>query len=170
VIDASVMRAAGTPDRVDSRAPNCRDFLMAVRRICHRVILTPGVRSEWDKHQSRFALSWRVSMVSIRKVDLYSIDADDELRRSIAEVAPDESVARVMLKDAHLIEAALAADRIIASLDDVVRGHFSRASARVDSLSEIVWVNPNSTAEGPIRWLEDGAKDDSRRKLGFIGS
>jgi hypothetical protein len=109
-------------------------------------------------------------MRSIRKIDQYSINADDDLRRRIEEVAPDESVARIMLKDAHLIEAAIAADRLVASLDDVVRGHFSRASARFGSLSEIVWVNPSSTAEGPIQWLENGAKDDSRRKLGWLMS
>jgi hypothetical protein len=108
-------------------------------------------------------------MRSIRKIDLRPIDADDDLRRRIEEVAPDESVARIMLKDAHLIEAAIAADRLVASLDDVAREHFSRASARFGSLRQIVWVNPNSTAEGPIQWLENGAKDDSRRKLGFIG-
>jgi hypothetical protein len=141
---------------------------MAIRKICHRVILTPGIRSEWDKHQSRFASDWRVSMVRIRKIDVSSIDADDELRRRIGEVAPDESIARIMLKDAHLIEAAVAADRIVVSLDDAVRRHFARASAGLDSLREIVWVNPNSTAEGPIQWLEDGAKDDSWRKLGYI--
>ncbi len=66
-----------------------------------------------------------------------------------------------------LIEAALAADRIVASNDDTVRHLFSSASQKVAALRQVMWVNPTTEEEKPIEWLEGGAPDEAERHLGF---
>lgn len=63
VIDASVMRAAGDLETSSPQGKACRDFLMAARRVCHRTIVSKELKDEWDKHGSRFAMTWRQSMV-----------------------------------------------------------------------------------------------------------
>ncbi len=70
-----------------------------------------------------------------------------------------------MLKDAHLIEAALATDSRIASLDETVRGHFSRLAASFAPLRRIMWVNPVTEGEKAVEWLEAGAKAERARRL-----
>ena len=73
-----------------------------------------------------------------------------------------------MLKDAHLIEAAVDTDRRVISCDETVRRLYRRVAPRVDDLREIIWVNPTKTAdEEPISWLQDGAPTDPQRMLGY---
>jgi hypothetical protein len=64
-----------------------------------------------------------------------------------------------MTKDLCLIEAALATDKIVISLDDnTARKFFSEASVKIDELKDIVWVNPDKVdEEQPIEWLRNGA-------------
>ena len=71
--------------------------------------------------------------------------------------------------DLHLIEAALATDRTVASVDKKVRAFFSgEASAcQVEELRTIVWVNPELEEETPILWLERGAPAEPERMLGY---
>jgi hypothetical protein len=161
------MKTAGAPERTDPRSKRCREFLRALRSICHRVALTPDIEEEWNKHNTRYSAEWWSSMESNRKIDVYPISADHDLRQRIQEAARNSEIARVMLKDARLIEAAIASDRRIASLDDTVRRHFAAASRSIPELRDILWVNPNKKAETAVKWLEDGAKDEDQRKLGF---
>jgi len=69
-----------------------------------------------------------------------------------------------------LIEAAIATDRIVISLDDnTARRFFGRVAVQVDELKEIVWVNPPKIEEEkPIEWLENGAKPEKERMLGNL--
>lgn len=73
-----------------------------------------------------------------------------------------------MLKDAHLIELALASDRRVVSLDDTVRGLFSRAAATIKLLSAVCWVNPVDPNEKASAWLDASAPLDSARMLGAV--
>jgi len=66
VVDASVARSAGETSHPDSVL--CREFLLAILKICHRVVLTPEIEREWRRHASRFSLRWLASMRSRRKV------------------------------------------------------------------------------------------------------
>jgi hypothetical protein len=78
-----------------------------------------------------------------------------------------EAVCNIMLKDCHLVEAALDADQIVISLDDKVRFHFQTISQTIQEISLIVWVNPDKPEEGTIAWLEAGAEPEKHRQLGF---
>jgi hypothetical protein len=65
-----------------------------------------------------------------------------------------------ILKDVHLIEAALRADRIVASLDDTARAMF-----HIAELNVITWVNPVSETTRIRAWLEAGAPPVEEWKL-----
>lgn len=165
VVDASIVHAAGATDQVAAESRHCREFLKAVRRICHRIIMTDAINQEWRKHASVFSADWRVSMVSIRKQTIETADVDDDLRTLVDQVSPAPAVTAIMMKDVILLEAALKADRIVASMDDQARGHFAAAAKRIERIQEIVWVNPCRDPEQVIEWLEGGAKPRASYQL-----
>src|SRR5712691_9172343 len=108
-------------------------------------------------------------MMARKKVHLLGNVVNDELRgrveRAAAHAGNDEREA--MRKDFLLIEAALATDRIVISLDDTARGLFAVAARSVGELRNVAWVNPDKTEEQSVLWLENGAKPEKRRLLGF---
>jgi hypothetical protein len=165
VVDASVARAAGS---FESRHPTgilCRDFLLAVRGVCHRIAWTEAIKAEWDKHESLFAQQWRVSMVRLGKLRPLQNADPTVIRDSLQEHCGDQDILAILLKDCHLIEAALLTDCRVASRDDRVRGHFASLTAAIDSLRTILWVNPAAEDEGAVEWLESGAPNEKGRRL-----
>lgn len=129
--------------------------------------MTPYLNGEWDRHQSLFARTWLSSMVSRRDVIFIKIAASNKLRRQIEDTATNMAARKAMRKDFHLIEAAMAFDRIISSLDEEARSLFNSAVRNVILLGKIVWVNPDKAEEEPITWLEDRAKPERKRMLGY---
>ncbi len=166
VIDASILRTAGEPSKIDQRSAKCRQFLEAMRRICHRAILTPEMKVEWDKHQSNFGTRWRASMARIGKIVFSHIEIDQTLRSAIRDASPDKHIAEIMIKDARLIEAALASDQIVVSLDDKARLHFRDICVRITRLKRVSWINPNVKSDQYVKWMEEGAKSLKDHKLG----
>lgn len=166
VIDASVARSSGGEDATFPTSKHCRDFLKAVLSICHRIVLTPEIRAEWHKHQSSFARKWLVSMFARKKVEQAGSVVNQELRDKIQDAAEGEKSWNAMLKDIHLLEAALATDKTVIALDEAVRDLFTRSSESVGIIRAIVWVNPDITSEEPLKWLELGARTDKERWLG----
>ena len=166
VIDTDVAQASGDENATDPRAIHCRDFLKEVRFQDHRVVMTREISDEWKRHQSRFALEWRVSMDARRKVDRINPPEGKELQDKVTNIANDEDEIEAMEKDFHLLQAALATDHTVISLDETVRGLFKRASQQVSEIRNIIWVNPDKTAEEhPIAWLQNGAPPEAHRRL-----
>ena len=172
VVDASVVHAMGGPDadaqEADPpRSACCRDVLLAVRRVCHSVALTPSIAAEWSRHQSTHACQWRCAMDGGKKIARPDAPQSDALRETIRDTAADDEMAEAMLKDAPLIEAALAADGIVVSLDDRARGFFAAIARRIPELRRIMWVNPERLAMRQLEeWLEAGAEDNEGLRLG----
>jgi hypothetical protein len=150
VIDASVASAAG--ETLHSR--RCREFLRAVLKICHRIVLTPTLTAEWNKHQSQFARTWRAEMLSLGKV----VNIEEIPNERVRSQVPKR---RAVQKDLHLIEAAIATDNVVVSLDD--RAH---ADFRVEAAANITWVNALDAGGHAAYWLRKGAKPVKRWKLG----
>ena len=95
VIDASVASAAG--ETLQSR--QCREFLRAVLKICHRIVLTPTLTVEWNEHQSQFARTWRAEMLSLGKVVNIEESPNERVRNQVPK-------RKAVQKDLHLVEAA----------------------------------------------------------------
>ena len=167
VIDASIAKACGAPHATFPTSKNCRDFLNTVLTICHRMVLTDDIKEEWDKHQSIYAKKWRSSMVAKRKVEYRSeVNCNQTLRDKLDKVAESDKPREAMWKDCHLLEAAIATDKIIISLDEKARTPFDKAAKSIKELHEIMWVNPNKSEENALIWLESGAAKEKQRQLG----
>ncbi len=169
VIDVSVANTAGPPreDQPD-QSRGCAAFLDAVRQSEHLLVMTQDIEREWIASDADYATRWRSAMVSLGKVCFSGAAADSELRAKIGSSLRGTSEQREMLKDAHLIEAAIDTDRRVVSCDETVRRLYRRVAPRVDELREIVWVNPTKTADDePIPWLQDGAPVQPYRMLGY---
>ncbi len=105
-------------------------------------------------------------MVRSNKLCSVNSPVDKELRKKIKEAAEEKNQIPVMRKDFHLLEAARISDQTIISLERRVRRHFAYVAQHVDEIGDIVWVNPNRTAEEePLDWLENGAPPEEHRKL-----
>jgi len=150
VDDASIGAAAGLTDFPTSL--RSREFLMEVLKISHRVVMTRDLAREWDNHQTRFSARWRAEMRSRRKI--VDLEATEN-----AEVRNQVRTSAAVLKDLHLIEAALATDRIVVSRDGLV----------VDASKDIVWVNAVLEGGHAVYWLRNGAPDKEEWRLGRQG-
>ena len=171
VVDASVAHSAGDENATHPLGIRCRDFLMSIRQVCHRVTWNAGIEEEWNRHLSKFATRWLASMQRIGKLRIVAEGVPDKLTDAVLESTSNRGIAAAMKKDLHLLAAALESDSRIASLDDKVRGYFAQHLRQIAGVGEVVWVNP---ADGPedsetsdaVAWLEAGAPVQRRRQLG----
>ena len=124
-----------------------------------------AIKAEWDQHQSNFAAAWLLTMANLRKLRSVKDDPLEGLREAIRGHSQDQGVTKRMLKDSHLIEAALATDSRVASGDENARGHFGRLAATHEPLQRIIWVNPVKEDEQAIGWLKAGAPLEGTRRL-----
>lgn len=164
VIDASIARAAGGSEAIHPASAITRDFLQEVLTICHKTVMTHAIQAEWDQHQSGFARKWRSSMVARKKLIALDIVERSDIRQSVESENVSRQQKDAMLKDCHLIEAAISADTRIISLDDKARELFVGLSLSVAAIKDIQWVNPVSDKVGAMTWLESG-QDDVKWKL-----
>lgn len=159
VIDASVARASGGEAAIHPTAMLTRNFLLAVLRICHKAVMTPAIRAEWDEHQSGFARKWRRSMVARKKLVSFKVEEQSYLRQRIEIGNVSQGKKDAMLKDCHLIEAAINTDRRIISLDDAARQLFVELSLSVTDIQDVLWVNPILNEQQVIAWLKDTSNE-----------
>ena len=167
VIDASVVQAAGGEQTTHQRGKLCRDFLRDALSICHRATMTPELGEEWKTHRSPFARKWLCSMFAHKKVVGIPGESNESLRDDIARAINTAKKREAAEKDMHLIEAALATEQVIISLDEKARDLFSAASRRVRPLRKITWANPEKQEENVAKWLRAGAGSEEDRMLGF---
>jgi hypothetical protein len=93
-------------------------------------------------------------MRSKRKVDEFPDNPDEALRR--------EAPTRMSIqKDLFLVEAALATDRIVVSLDEL-----ARIELALRACAEVMWVNPVDEGGRVIYWLNKGAELVEEWRLG----
>ena len=163
VIDADVARASGASEHPISSS--CRRFLATVLESGHYAVMTATLMDEWRRNGSRYSAIWLRQMYARKLVHRdHTLGLNDLRSRIDAALHGRERVSAE--KDIHLIEAALATDRLVASRDDHARNAFRNASVVVRVLRRIVWVNPTCVADNPIDWLESGARTEAFRKLG----
>ena len=169
VIDTDIASSASERDTPDIRPKNCRELLLVTRDAGHKVVSTEAIRIEWQKHQSRFTRTWLASMIARKQICWVKAPADEQLRLNIEKYALSEKKRDAMLKDIHLIEAAMQTDRIVLSIDETVRGYFGEVTHKIRLLASVTWVNPCRSEETPIAWLQCGAQSETKRLLGYRG-
>jgi iron uptake system EfeUOB component EfeO/EfeM len=86
-----------------------------------------------------------------------------ELQKKVTETAKTKSMLDAIIKDFHLIEAALCSDKSIVSCDRQARQLFQTAAVNVRAIRMILWYNPEENDQ----WLENGAPCEKSRLLGY---
>jgi hypothetical protein len=165
VIDASIAKEAGGQLEPHRRGAECRRFLAQVRSIGHRFATSRELQQEWSRHAADFAKAWYTAMVNRRKVHVFSSPGTPELEEIFLSLEIDDDVRRIIAKDLHLLNAALASENRVASLDDQARGHIVREFRASGVVANIIWVNPCCPEHRVIDWLENGAQFDPELSL-----
>lgn len=155
VIDADIMRASGTTQHPVSK--NARLILEMVREKGHRLVQSRALKAEHDKHQSRFAATWRGNMVARKQWVLIDVPEDADLRERLAVAQNPESTKDeiAVLKDAHLLEAAAASGHRVISNDTTAKLLFQKACPLPDPHGRILWADTTALPEECVRWVED---------------
>jgi len=140
VVDASVMCSSGISEHPISKAS--REALDAILRICHHVVITGDIRDEWKRHTSGYSQTWHVAMESKNKV--HTLDAVDtvELLEAMVASSMNSSDYKRVEKDAHIINAALSADKVIVTHDDELKRTLEKYGPLASISARINWVNP----------------------------
>jgi len=160
VVDADI--AASASDSEKDEPKHSRDFLEALYTHRHEAVFSDQLWAEWEKHESKFSHEWRVRMVRRGLIQRLKDTHDQTLRDQIEQAQPDQHIVVILLKDTHLIEAAVKSDQRIASKDKV-RKHFSNLCGQIKALQSLLWVNPHT--ENCLDWLEQGAPAEAERML-----
>ncbi|MCX5646905.1 MAG: hypothetical protein NTZ17_19830 [Phycisphaerae bacterium] len=138
VVDACVARSAGGTEHPQSSY--CRDALLAILTICHRVVMTEAVQNEWNRHMSRFTRKWFRSMVAKKKVHRFEgiqLSHVDEACEGLSAAEQDG-----LRKDLCLVEAACAGDGIVVTRDDAIQRIWHKCQDRLRVPKPIQWINP----------------------------
>ena len=161
VIDTSIFQAASERPAPDPMGKTCGNLLKEILSICHQAVFSLEASDEWKRHRSRFALRWRTAMTARKKLHFLDESCrNDELRGTLEKLwgserdAPDRW--EEVEKDLHLVEAALATDTIVLSLERRIRECLEwacrRRGARI--LREIHWIDPVKNPQRLTRLLK----------------
>ena len=169
VVDASVaIQASDTALNERSRA--CHAFLETMRHVGHRVVMSREIQDEWQARPNKYSTKWLAEMIKknryvfIRTIGFISLEA------TINEVISEETIRNLVQEDRHLLAAALASDRRVASSDKRVRDHLKTYIKYLGDVGSICWVNPTIEQENAKEWLSNGAPEEAHRRLDFVES
>jgi hypothetical protein len=155
VIDASILRAAGSEGATHPVSTYSRRVLLDILEICHRAVVSRSIKDEWDTHQSKFSRTWRVQMYSRRKIGNRSSRNCEHLRQAVKACERiNEKDRQAAEKDFLLVEAALNGDNIILSVDDRARNIYCELSRTIHDFGDIFWLNPIEEASSMRKLLK----------------
>lgn len=142
IVDADIARSASETEHPISSAS--RHLLSQVLERELMVVMCDQLANEWRKHRSIYSQRWLVAMTARKRV--IRIKPDQVVMQAIARnlTEKDEEVAQ---KDAHLVDAALCSQALLASNDTAARQVFQRAAVHFGALRGIVWFVPRLHAE-----------------------
>ena len=167
VIDASIANAAGGLGKEDQGSTMCTNFLESVSNHDYYMVITRAISEEWNAHCTYYSYKWRNKMVGRKRVKTLGKADNPELERHFQSCFFKKETQRKALdKDMLLLEAALASDKRIASLDEKARTPARTLAASCPFVRDILWINPSKPEEAPLQWLAAGAPMDARRLLG----
>jgi len=174
VVDASIARAAS--DKAPEITPvspatvfwpqRCASFLRGMLAGHYKAVFSEKLKDEWNKHQSRYSAKWWRSMTARKRV-CYVKQTFPRLEVKVLTTQTQKKKKDAIEKDFHLVEAALASDQVITSLDDTVRDLLVHAATSINEIRQIVWGNPGNPEENLSQWLKAGAPTEAKRQLGY---
>lgn len=157
VVDACVARSAGSKTEAP-QSTHSRDALEAIREYSqHKLAFNSALSEEWREHAGRFATSLLSYLVQKRRIVYVPDDAFVAVMNTCAHTFPDGEERTAFEKDAHVVAAALAADRILISNEVRLRDQLTQLSPAHERIKEITWANPSLEGANCADWLRQGA-------------
>ena len=166
VIDACVAGSASLGD--SAQAVKSVGVLMAIKASSHEAVFSQYLSVEWDTHESAFSKRWRKEMISKKRAHFETVACSTKLRNRITKLASADSRLAI-LKDMHLIEAALIADKTILSWDLKMLRPLAVVSHEVEALHGVMWCHLGDDFDA-VQWLIKGAKQKKPLLLASIGT
>lgn len=142
IIDADIMRSAGTSEHPVSSTS--RNLLNEIKQGNGVAVYCPTLMNEWKKHRSTYARQWTIAMISRKRLIGVKVDTETKL---FLESLEDSKIKDIALKDAHLIDLAIATDKIIFSNDLNAKNAFSELLDNRDNFNNIYWLSPKINME-----------------------
>jgi hypothetical protein len=170
VVDTDIFAAA--TNKPATRAKICKRTLSLILSLCHKIVITDKLGEEHRRRNFPVWLRrWLVKMSDngklIKEVDLQT-DRPKDLTHAINNSQLSASAKARMLKDEHLLDAALWTDKRILSMDNTVFNDFRELSNTVKKIGKILWLNPEIQTQECFSWLEASAPDKAEHRLGDI--
>lgn len=163
VIDACVAASASSKETPVSTV--CKGLLEEFLKTKNKLVFNKQLKEEWKNHPSIISLKILSSLRSRgRIIEIQDQDGIQQIRDKIIRIRDTQRI-EAILKDLHLIEAALFTDKIIISLDKKARNNFVSILNEVNEISDINWLNPVIEPEGILSWLVNGAIYEDKRAL-----
>jgi hypothetical protein len=156
VVDTNVSFSAGSSVHPTSNA--CRRVLETMYAGQHHVVLSATQFMEWQKHQSGYSKRWLVRMKAKKLWHILAPEPDSGLAARAKKIACTEEVRQEILKDLHLLENALATDKVVLSMETNVFHLFSEHKKMLKVPQPVAWVNPTEDIDACVAWIEDGAE------------
>ena len=166
VVDADVLASASEKETENQVPAQCREVLEAIRAVPHYVVHTPALEQEWDDHASTYSLTWLVQMEARRRVKPLGEEPQSGLLGALGKLSFTPEVRKIVEKDCHLVEAALATDCCILSKDERAYLHYYFAAEHLSQLRRVMWASPVRPADDCANWVAAGAKPDAKRRIG----
>jgi len=138
VVDASVAFSASEAEHPVSRS--CREALVSIRDICHRVIMTEAIIEQWHCHARYFATKWLAGMVARKKVHWCKGAQLKRLDEACKKLSASEQES--LREDLCLIEGACAGDWIVVTEDKRIVTIWQKCQDEFRLAEPIMWINP----------------------------
>jgi hypothetical protein len=165
VFDASIAKACSKSTAMYPTAMRCRDFLLKLQKSSYGVVMTEDTESEWKEYSSEFTHTWRCEMTKKGRLEIISNPkADLDIRNSIEPLAKTDQERAEINKDILLLEAALATDKRIVSLDEnATYKYYTANKSSIVKFQQLIWVNPINIKKDSTEWLLDIMPTDFKR-------
>lgn len=160
IIDANIARSYADPAR-NEVAIACLLLLESVgsRASVIDVLVTGDLIEEWRRHASNKFKSWWAKMETRNRVRRVADKRLADYRSAIDSIVED-GVRDAMLKDAHIVEAAVWNHVPVASRDGRQLRYVKALAADYEVLRKVQWFDP-VVDEGWKDWIESGCQDGS---------
>lgn len=137
IIDADIIRSAGYSEHPISSTS--RNLLDEVIKHKSETVYCKTLMAEWRKHRSTYSAKWIAAMISKKKLVLIPVKTEAKDFLESLEESTDKKVA---LKDAHLVDLAIASNKIIFSNDANAKNAFSKLLDKRSNFKKIYWLSP----------------------------
>lgn len=137
IIDADIIRSAGYSEHPISSTS--RNLLDEVIKHKSETVYCKTLMAEWRKHRSTYSTKWIASMISKKKLVLIPVKTE---AKDFLESLKESTDKKVALKDAHLVDLAIASNKIIFSNDTNAKNAFSKLLDKRSNFQKIYWLSP----------------------------